>query len=135
MLGLGAAGMASAITTLGPVTRAAAAPGILQSRDREEHGQRRIPVESISIQLYTRASLTSADLDGTLDGLARIGFTKVEHAGIPAGLTAAQFHDTLRRHGLRSTSGHNPGPSDPFDPVAWSRVLADANAIGQRTVN
>jgi sugar phosphate isomerase/epimerase len=136
MLGLGAAGMAgAAITTLGPVTRAAAAPGSLQSRDREEHGQRRIPVDSISIQLYTLASLISTDLDGTLDGLAQIGFTKVEHAGIPAGLTATQFHDTLRRHGLHSTSGHNPGPSDPFDPVAWSMVLEDANTLGQRTVN
>ena len=136
MLGLGAASMAgAAITTLGPVTSAAAAPRSMQSRDREEHGERHLPVDSISIQLYTLASLISADLDGTLDGLARIGFTKVEHAGIPAGLTATQFHDALRRHGLHSTSGHNPGPSDPFDPVAWSKVLADANTIGQRTVN
>jgi hypothetical protein len=71
MLGLGAAGMAgAAITTLGPVSRAAAAPGSLRSGDREQHGQRRIPVDSISIQLYTLASLISADLDGTLDGLA-----------------------------------------------------------------
>jgi hypothetical protein len=54
MLGLGAAGLAgAAMTTLGPVAPAAAAPRTLQSRDREEQGQRRVPVDSISIQLYT----------------------------------------------------------------------------------
>ena len=138
MLGLGAAGMAgAALTTLGPVTGVAnaATSRKADSDDRERHGRRRIPVDSISIQLYTLAALISSDLDGTLDGLAEIGFRKVEHAGIATGLTAQQFHDTLRRHGLRSTSGHNPGPSDPFDPIAWSKVLADANTIGQRTVN
>jgi sugar phosphate isomerase/epimerase len=133
MLGLTAAGAAgAALTTLGPLTGVAAAS---ESSGREGHRTRRVPVESISIQLYTLAAQMAADVDGTLEGLAEIGFKKVEHAGIPSGLTASQFHAALRRHGLRSTSGHNPGPSDPFDPVAWSKVLEDANTIGQRTVN
>ena len=133
MLGLGAAGAAgAALTTLGPLTGVAEASA---SFGGHSHRRRRIPVESISIQLYTLATLMAADVDGTLEGLAEIGFEKVEHAGIPSGLTASQFHAALRRHGLRSTSGHNPGPSDPFDPVAWSKVLEDANTIGQRTVN
>lgn len=132
MLGLSAAGAAgAALTTLGPLS------GIAEASESSghRHRSRRVPVENISIQLYTLAALMATDVDGTLEGLAEIGFTKVEHAGIPSGLTARQFHNTLRRHGLRSTSGHNPGPSDPFDPVAWSKVLADANTIGQRTVN
>jgi len=136
MLGVTAAGVAgaAALTTLGPFSGTAnAAPAAATHPDRHRGG--RVPVENISIQLYTLRTLLDADLDGTLDKLARIGFQRVEHAGIPTGLTATQFRNTLRRHGLRSTSGHNPPPTDPFDATAWSKVLADANTIGQKTVN
>jgi sugar phosphate isomerase/epimerase len=128
LLGLGAAGAAGvALAPLGPLT------GVAAAGDRRS--RRRIPVDSISIQLYTLAALTSTDLDGTLAALADIGFTRVEHAGIPAGLSAKQFRAMLDRHGLRSTSGHNTPPPDPFNRSVWSKVLEDANTIGQRTVN
>jgi sugar phosphate isomerase/epimerase len=133
MLGLGAAG--AALTALGPIAGPATASMHGPHHDREGRGNRRIPVDSISIQLYTLSALTSSDLDGTLEALADIGFTKVEHAGIPAGLTAKQFRKTLDRHGLRSTSGHNTPPPDPFNPSVWSKVLEDANTLGQRSVD
>ncbi|RIJ78130.1 sugar phosphate isomerase/epimerase [Nakamurella silvestris] len=139
MLGVTAAGVAgaAALTTLGPFggTANAATPASAATAHPHHDRRRRVPVENISIQLYTLRTQLEADLDGTLDKLARIGFRRVEHAGVPTGLTAKQFRNTLRSHGLRSTSGHNTPPSDPFDPVAWAQVLADANTIGQSTVN
>ncbi|WP_030434559.1 sugar phosphate isomerase/epimerase family protein [Actinoplanes subtropicus] len=95
-------------------------------------GRNRIPVDQISIQLYTLRDLLTADLDGTLAGLHGLGFTKVEHAGF-AGRTAADFKRALDRHRLWSSSGHQAIPQ-PFDAAAWQRTLADARTIGQRYI-
>jgi len=142
LLGVAAAGAAGtvAMTALGPAGAAAA-----HEDGQDRHGgDRRVPVDNISIQLYTLRDLLAADLDGTLGGLAEIGFQKVEHAGVPAGLTVKQFRDKLRSHGLRSTSGHNTPPTTvgagvpallSFDPAKWAKVLEDASTLGQKTVN
>jgi sugar phosphate isomerase/epimerase len=148
MLGLAAAsGIAGAASlTLGSGTAAAETQGSLASMpdgidfadpqsDRHRHRRRRVPTGSISIQLYTLRALLEADLDGTLAGLAEIGFQKVENAGIPTGLTARQFRTKLDSHGLRSTSGHNAPPSNPFDATAWATTLQDANTLGQIYIN
>ncbi|MFC4020092.1 TIM barrel protein [Micromonospora sp. GCM10011542] len=91
-------------------------------------GRRRVPVDRISIQLYTLRDQLAADLTGTLAELRRIGYRRVEHAGF-VGRTAAQFRAALDAAGLRATSGHT-GIPQPFDAAAWERALADANVVG-----
>ena len=132
---------AAALTALGPVSGAAAAPAAAAVHPGGGHGgrSRRVPVENISIQLYTLRNLMATDLDGTLEGLADIGFKRVEHAGIPTGLTAKQFKQKLAALGIRSTSGHNGAtPAAPFDAAKrteWQQRLDVANQLGQRYIN
>jgi sugar phosphate isomerase/epimerase len=149
MLGVAAgAGIAGAAAlTLGSGTAGAATAGSglasepddgtngLANGERHHFSRRRVPTSNISIQLYTLRVLLEADLDGTLAGLAEIGFQKVENAGIPTGLTAQQFRTKLDSHGLRSSSGHNPPPSNPFDATAWATTLQDAKNLGQTYIN
>ncbi|MFF0468755.1 sugar phosphate isomerase/epimerase family protein [Micromonospora zamorensis] len=115
---VGAAGMFAA--------PAAAAPSA------QSHGRRRVPVDRISIQLYTLRDQLAADLPGTLDALRRIGYRRVEHAGF-VGRTAAQFRAALDEAGLRATSGHT-GIPQPFDAATWEQALADANVVGCRKI-
>ncbi|MGW3604061.1 sugar phosphate isomerase/epimerase family protein [Micromonospora sp. NPDC005161] len=96
------------------------------------HGRRRVPVDRISIQLYTVRDQLAADLPGTLTALRRIGYRRVEHAGF-VGRTAAQFRAALDEAGLRSTSGHT-GIPQPFDAATWERALADANILGCKKI-
>lgn len=77
---------------------------------------RSIPRESISIQLFT---LRELPLEATLQGLAAIGYRKVEHAGF-GNLTATEFRAALRQAGLRASSGH--------------QLLTDAMVVNQGDV-
>ncbi len=95
-------------------------------------GHRRVPVDRISIQLYTVRDALAADPAGTLAALARIGYTRVETAGT-AGLTAAAFRALLDANGIRATSGHF-GIPQPFDAAAWRATLATARTLGCRYV-
>ncbi|GAB3936016.1 sugar phosphate isomerase/epimerase family protein [Micromonospora vulcania] len=96
------------------------------------HGRRRVPVDRISIQLYTLRDQLAADLPGSLAELRRIGYRRVEHAGF-VGRTAAQFRAALDAAGLRATSGHT-GIPQPFDAAAWERALEDANVVGSQKI-
>ncbi|KAB1917683.1 sugar phosphate isomerase/epimerase [Micromonospora noduli] len=98
----------------------------------QAQGRRRVPVDRISIQLYTLRDQLAADLPGTLDALRRIGYRRVEHAGF-VGRTAAQFRAALDEAGLRSTSGH-VGIPQPFDAATWEQALADANVVGCKKI-
>ncbi|MFG1649812.1 sugar phosphate isomerase/epimerase family protein [Micromonospora sp. NPDC049275] len=98
----------------------------------QSHGRRRVPVDRISIQLYTLRDQLAADLPGTLTALRRIGYRRVEHAGF-VGRTAAQFRAALDAAGLRATSGHTAIPQ-PFDAATWERALADANTVGSKKI-
>ncbi|MET7876508.1 sugar phosphate isomerase/epimerase family protein [Micromonospora profundi] len=95
-------------------------------------GRRRVPVDRISIQLYTLRDQLAADLPGTLTALRRIGYRRVEHAGF-VGRTATQFRAALDAAGLRSTSGH-VGIPQPFDAATWERALAEANVVGCKKI-
>jgi sugar phosphate isomerase/epimerase len=95
-------------------------------------GHRRVPVDRISIQLYTVRDILAADPAGTLATLADIGYTRVEVAGT-AGLTAAAFRALLDANGIRATSGHF-GIPQPFDAAAWRATLATARTLGCRYV-
>ncbi|MBQ1015814.1 sugar phosphate isomerase/epimerase, partial [Micromonospora sp. M51] len=118
---VGAAGLLA-----GPATAAPGASGA------QAQGRRRVPVDRISIQLYTLRDQLAIDLPGTLDALRRIGYRRVEHAGF-VGRTAAQFRAALDDAGLRSTSGH-VGIPQPFDAATWEQALADANVVGCKKI-
>jgi sugar phosphate isomerase/epimerase len=116
--------MAATVGVAGAVT--ASAPAF--AHDSAPSGRRRIPVDRISIQLYTVRDALTADPAGTLAALAGIGYTRVETAGT-AGLTAAAFRALLDANGIRATSGHF-GIPQPFDAAAWRATLADARTLG-----
>ena len=112
-----------------PARPAAAAPDPDSARGGSPN---RVPLDRISIQLYTLRDQSQIDLAGTLAALRRIGYTRVEHAGF-VGRTAAQFRAALDAAGLRATSGH-VGIPQPFDAAAWQRALADAHIVGNRYI-
>ena len=118
---------AAAVGVAGTV--AAPATGAARLADASGHGgRRRVPVDRISIQLYTVRDILSADPAGTLATLADIGYTRVETAGT-AGLTAAEFRALLDANGIRATSGHF-GIPQPFDATTWQTTLATARTLG-----
>ena len=96
----------------GAAAATAAAPALLGASatsafaDDGDLRGRSIPRESISIQLYTLRELS---LEATLQGLAAIGYRKVEHAGF-GDRTAAEFRAALQQAGLRASSGHQSIP-------------------------
>jgi sugar phosphate isomerase/epimerase len=94
--------------------------------------QHRVPPDQISIQLFTLRDQLAIDLEGTLQALHDIGYTRVEHAGF-VGRTVEEFKATLDAAGLWASSGHVLIPQ-PFDPAAWSASLADANTLGSRYI-
>jgi sugar phosphate isomerase/epimerase len=121
--------VAAAVGVAGTV---AAPATIAAAHDSGPVGRRRVPVDRISIQLYTVRDVLAADPAGTLAALADIGYTRVEVAGT-AGLTAAAFRALLDANGIRATSGHF-GIPQPFDAAAWRATLADARTLGCRYV-
>jgi sugar phosphate isomerase/epimerase len=96
------------------------------------HRQSRVPLDRISVQLYTLRDQLSADLAASLAELRAIGYTRVEHAGF-VGRTAAQFRGFLDAAGLKATSGHVAIPQ-PWDATAWQRALDDANIVGNHFI-
>jgi sugar phosphate isomerase/epimerase len=121
------AGAAGALTT--PALAAETKSGHGDSPGAAQH---RVPVDKISIQLFTLRDQLAADLNGTLASLQATGYTRVEHAGF-VGRTAAQFKAALDAHGIWSSSGHVSIPQ-PFDQAAWSAALRDANTLGSRYI-
>ncbi|MDU0294398.1 sugar phosphate isomerase/epimerase family protein, partial [Saccharothrix longispora] len=88
---------------------------------------RRVPRQSIGIQLYTLRDVMGDDPEPVLSALADIGYRRVELAGT-YGRTAAEFARVLRRTGLRATSAH-VGIDGDLD-----RVIADARTLGHTYV-
>jgi sugar phosphate isomerase/epimerase len=111
---------------------ALAAPALANDAGAKGHSRHRVPRDQISIQLYTLRDQLAIDLEGTLQALGEIGYTRVEHAGF-VGRTVQEFKAALDAAGLRATSGHVLIPQ-PFDPAAWSASLADANVLGSRYI-
>ncbi|HKX44920.1 MAG TPA: sugar phosphate isomerase/epimerase [Burkholderiaceae bacterium] len=118
---------AAAATAAVPALMSASATPAF-AHDGEGRG-RSIPRESISIQLYTLRELS---LEATLQGLAAIGYRKVEHAGF-GNRTAAEFRAALQQAGLRASSGHQAIPQ-PWNDSAWYQQVADAVAVGQQSI-
>lgn len=89
----------------------------------------RVPTSSICIQLYTCREQLSADPEGTLRALAKLGYRKVEHAGY-AGLSAKDFRAVADRAGVSVPTGHTNIPF-PYDDAAWRTICEDAVTVGQ----
>lgn len=92
----------------------------------------RVPVADICIQLYTCRDQLSADPEGTLRALAKLGYRKVEHAGY-AGLSARDFRAVADRAGVRVPTGHTSIPF-PYDDAKWRTICEDAVTVGQTYV-
>ena len=84
----------------------------------------------IGVQLYTVRTLLERDFEGTLAGLAAIGFREVEFAGYH-GRTPQTVRAALGKAGLVAPSAHVPIEAVRDD---LSRVLDGALAVGHRYV-
>lgn len=94
------------------------------------HGRRlRVPKDKISIQMWTVRHAAEADLEGTLDALADIGYRKVELAGT-YGRSATEFRKLLDRRHIRASSTHVG-----IDGVDLNQAIADAKILGNKRSN
>jgi sugar phosphate isomerase/epimerase len=123
----GAAGAALAVGAAGALPAVAAADAD-ERGGHGGHGGLRVPKDKISIQLWTMRHLLEADLEGTLDALADIGYRKVELAGT-YGRTAAEFRRILDRRRIRATSTHVGIDGD------LNQAIADAKVLGNKRSN
>jgi sugar phosphate isomerase/epimerase len=125
----------TAATTAAAVgaSSALAGPALAQEAPSgQSRGRHQVPSDQISIQLFTLRDQLAIDLEGTLQALHEIGYTRIEHAGF-VGRTVQEFKAALDAAGLWASSGHVLIPQ-PFDPAAWSASLADANTLGSRYI-
>jgi sugar phosphate isomerase/epimerase len=121
----GAAGAALAVGAVGALPAVASA----DDAGRGGHGGLRVRKDKISIQLWTVRNALAADLEGTLDALADIGYRKVELAGLH-GRSAAEFRKILDRRHIRATSTHVG-----IDGVDLNQAIADAKVLGNLRSN
>ncbi|MPZ33010.1 MAG: TIM barrel protein [Rhodospirillales bacterium] len=70
------------------------------------------------MQLYTVRDALDADMEGTLESVAGIGYREVELAGLP-GVAAQAMHASLKRHGLDAPSMH----------ASYDRLRGDFDAV------
>ncbi len=125
-----------AATAVAAVGAAVALPGIANAATSAEaetqghghgHGHGRVPVDKISIQLYSLRTALQADLPGTLSALADIGYRKVELAGT-YGRTAEEFRGLLDKNRIRATSTHIGIDGDLDKTIADAKVLGNTRA-------
>lgn len=120
----GAAGAAFAVGAASALPAVAAA----DADERGGHKGLRVPKDKISIQLWTMRHLLEADLEGTFDALADIGYRKVELAGT-YGRSATEFRRILDRRHIRATSTHVGIDGD------LNQAIADAKILGNKRSN
>jgi sugar phosphate isomerase/epimerase len=115
-------------TFLGALAAAAAIPGAASHRSPLPASPSRL--DRIGLQLYTVRDLLKKDFDGTLAGVAKIGFKEVEFAGY-FDHTPQQVRAALQRNGLDAPAAH-VGYEATED--GWDAVLHTARLIGHRYV-
>ncbi|HEY2062686.1 sugar phosphate isomerase/epimerase family protein [Amycolatopsis sp. NBC_01480] len=125
----GAATAAVAVGAAVALPGVAAAAGAQHVPESESsgHGRNRVPVDKISIQLYSLRTALEADLPGTLSALADIGYRKVELAGT-YGRTAKEFRGLLDQNHIRASSTHVGIDGDLDQTIADARVLGNTRA-------
>lgn len=89
---------------------AAAIPQSLQAFDATAKGK-------LSIQLYTIRDAIKADLEGSLNKLASLGFKYVETAFWPENITLKRAADAIKAAGLKVSSCHVELPFDTNQKV------------------
>ena len=87
-------------------------------------------IKSVGVQLYTVRHLMKDDFDGTIAGIAKIGFREVEFAGY-FGKTPQQTRATLDKNGLTSPSAHH-GMEDLEKKT--QEIIDGAGTIGQKFI-
>lgn len=76
----------------------------------------------IAVQLYSLRDKLAHDFSGTVQVLASLGYSGVEFAGCPNGLSFAQCRKILTNAGLQITSAHMPVPSGPNRNLIFDNV-------------
>jgi sugar phosphate isomerase/epimerase len=89
--------------------------------------RRRVPIDRISVQLYSLRSLLQNDPEGTLSALADIGYRKVELAGT-YGRSATEFRAILDRCHLKASSTHVGIDGDLNQTIADAKILGNSLA-------
>jgi sugar phosphate isomerase/epimerase len=84
------------------------------------------PLARIGLQLYTVRAAMAADLPGTLEQVAKIGYREVEFAGY-FGRSPREISQLLSANGLTSPSSHIPIAQLLGD---WKKALGEAREIG-----
>jgi len=110
------------------VTLGAAAVAVAARRPIAKASRRKL--KRVGIQLYTLRDQMKADLPGTLQRIAQIGYKEVEFAGY-FGRTPHEIHESLEKVKLSAPSSHVPYPTDWTE---WRKTLADAKTAGHQYV-
>jgi sugar phosphate isomerase/epimerase len=87
-------------------------------------------IKKVGVQLYTVRHLMKDDFDGTIAGIAKIGFKEVEFAGY-FGKTPQEVKATLVKNGLTSPSAHH-GIDDLEKKT--QEIIDGAHTIGQKFI-
>lgn len=86
-----------------------------------------LPIESVSVQLYTVREAVAADMDKTLARIAEIGYRQVEPFGFPNRSEA--LADALDRYGLRAPTTHASVVDAELDPLFTAARRIGISAI------
>ena len=131
---------AAATAAVVGTSSALAAPALAQegSAGSQGHSRHRVPRDQISIQLYTLRDQLAIDLEGTLQALADIGYTRVEHAGfVGRTVTSSKPPSTpLACEQPRATcsspspSTRPPGAPRWPTPRCWGRATSSTRSSG-----
>jgi sugar phosphate isomerase/epimerase len=87
-------------------------------------------IDRIGLQLYTVRELMKQDFDGTIAGVAKIGYKEVEFAGY-FGKTPKEAKAVIDANGLTSPSAHHP--IDALESKL-PEILEGAHVIGQKFI-
>jgi sugar phosphate isomerase/epimerase len=87
-------------------------------------------IKRVGLQLYTVRELMKQDFDGTIAGVAQIGYKEVEFAGYN-GKSPQDVRADLDKNGLTSPSAHHPIEALEKN---LSEITDGANVIGQKFI-
>jgi len=93
-------------------------------------------IDRVGLQLYTVRDLMKQDFDGTVAGVAKIGYKEVEFAGY-YGKSPQEVRALLDSNGLTSPSAHHPmetaaGGKTPALETNLQEIIDGAHSIGQK---
>jgi sugar phosphate isomerase/epimerase len=84
----------------------------------------------IAVMGYTVLEQAMADLEGTLDTVAGLGYLGIETYGLVEAYGASRVRDAVRAAGLQVTSAHTPFPAG----AEAARIIDDALELGAPTL-